>query len=305
LIVADLDSSALAGRLRGPGLRLRTGPVVTSVRSRLDEVRRGIALHYARHPVDEAGFADFHVRVDRPGGLRRWIEPQVVFHFDGEQPFTPLPGDQGFAMLEWSLNWCVASHCHQYLIVHAAVLERGGRALVLPAPSGSGKSTLCAALVFGGGWRLLSDELALIDLSRGHLLPLPRPMSLKNASIDLLRPFAPTAEFGEEVHETAKGRVTYVTPPAQGVVNATLPAMPAWVVTPQFEAGAPAQLERVSRARAFMSLVDNAFNYDVHGRRGFAALAAVMDRCESFAFTYSSLDEAVRVFGRLAEDPPA
>lgn len=208
-------------------------------------------------------------------------------------------------MLEWSLNWCVASHCHQYLIVHAAVLERGGRALVLPAPSGSGKSTLCAALVFGGGWRLLSDELALLDLTQGHLLPLPRPLSLKNASIDLLRHFAPTAEFGQEVHETAKGRVTYITPPAEGVLNATLPAMPAWVVTPRFEAGAPAQLDRVSRARAFMSLVDNAFNYDVHGRRGFAALAAMMDRCESFSFTYNSLDDAVAVFDGLAKGTAA
>jgi hypothetical protein len=48
------------------------------------------------------------------------------------------------------------------------VLERGGRALLLPAPSGSGKSTLCAGLAFNG-WRLLSDELALLDPCRlGH-----------------------------------------------------------------------------------------------------------------------------------------
>ncbi|HWR87769.1 MAG TPA: HprK-related kinase A [Acidiferrobacterales bacterium] len=280
---------------------MRTGPVVTSIRSPLHEVRRGIALHYAQHTIEpDQGFADFHVSVERPRSMRRWINQQVVFHFDSTQPFAPLPGDQGFAMLEWGLNWCVSSHCHQYLIIHAAVLERGGRALILPAPSGSGKSTLCAGLVFGGGWRLLSDELALIDMTSGHAVPLPRPVSLKNNSIDVIREFAPSALFGEVVHETVKGRVAHVRPPAEGVLRAGQSAMPGWVVLPRYVAGASALLQPLSRARAFMTLVDNAFNYNVHGRDGFAALADVIDRSGCHEFSYSSLPEAVAVFDQLA-----
>ena len=301
MIVEELAPPALARRLRQGGLRLRTGPVVTNIRSPLLAVGRGIALHYAQHVVEpEGGFSDFHIGVERPPTLRRWFNPQVIFRFDGMQPFAPLPGDQGFAMLEWGLNWCISSHCHQYLIVHAAVLERGGRALILPAPSGSGKSTLCAGLVFGGGWRLLSDELALIDPASGYVVPLPRPVSLKNNSIDVMREFAPTAHFGEVVHETAKGRVAHVRPPAEGVLRSSQTAVPAWVVLPHYEGGAPAELRPLSRARAFMSLVENAFNYNVHGRGGFAAFANVIDRCQCHEFSYSSLPEAVAVFDRLA-----
>jgi hypothetical protein len=102
----------------------------------LSAVVRGISLLYAQYPTDDAaeGFADFRVRVGRPRNLRRWLQPQAHFFFDGNLPFKPLPLDQAFPMLEWGLNWCVSSHCHQYLMFHAATVERSGRALILPAP---------------------------------------------------------------------------------------------------------------------------------------------------------------------------
>jgi hypothetical protein len=42
------------------------------------------------------------------------------------------------------------------------------------------------------------------------------------------------------------------------------------------------------------------FNYAVHGREGFAAMAALIDRCGCFEFSYSELDEAVTLFDQLA-----
>jgi hypothetical protein len=48
--------------------------------------------------------------------------------------------DQTYPMFEWGLNWCIASHAHSFLVIHATVVERGGRAMVLPAPPGSGKA---------------------------------------------------------------------------------------------------------------------------------------------------------------------
>ena len=299
MTVADLPPRALREQLRGRGLRLRTGPVVTRIRSRLDAVAHGISAHYATHAIeDEAGFADFSISVERPLGLRRWISPQVVFSLDGASSFAPLPGDQGFPMLEWGLNWCVSSHCHQYLIIHAAVLERRGKALILPAPSGSGKSTLCAALAFSG-WRLLSDELTLLDPQRGHIVPLPRPISLKNESIELIRSFAPQATFGPIVRETMKGSVAHVRPPEDAVSRDDEAALPGWVVAPRFSAGATARLESMPKARAFMSLVESAFNYHVHGREGFRAMTRLIDRADCYRFSYSRLDDAVRIFDGL------
>lgn len=300
MIVADLSDADLVRTLSGSGLRLRTGPLVTSIRSRMRPVIDGIRLHYAEHPVEPpVGFADFHVRIAPGGGLRRLFRPQVFFLFEDAASFNPLPIDQAFPMLEWGLNWCVSAHCHQYLVLHAAVLERGGRAVLMPAPPGSGKSTLCAALALSG-WRLLSDELALIDPATLAIFPLPRPVSLKNASIDVIRHFSSAATIGPEVPETTKGTVAHMKPPVQGVRDAHREALPAWIVFPRYVADVPARFEPVPRAQAFMQLVDNAFNYDVHGRQGFETLARVVDACSCNAFTYARLEEAVPLFAALA-----
>ena len=299
MIVGDLEGDALARALHGPGLGLRTGPIVTRITSPLRELAEGIGLLYREHPVDE-DFADFHVRIDRPSGVRGWLKPQVQFHFDGRPPFHPLPGDQGFPILEWGMNWCVSTHCHQYLIVHAAVVERGGRALILPAPPGSGKSTLCAGLVHRG-WRLLSDELTLLDPSSGHLIPLPRPVSLKNASIEVIRRFAPQAVLSPTVHDTLKGSVAHLKPPVESVHRALDQAAPRWIVMPRYEPGAEASLHLLSKGRAFMQLVDSAFNYHLHGPAGFELMGRVVEGCECYDFVYSDLEQAAAIFAELAK----
>lgn len=302
MILGELPAGELRRRLAGSGLRLRIGPVVAEILSSFRTVETAVALHYSGHEVVPASdFADFHVAVEPPPGVRRWVAPQAYFKFDDRSAFLPLPAAQAFPLLEWGLNWCVSVHCHQYLIVHAAVIERGGRALVLPAPPGSGKSTLCAALV-ARGWRLLSDELALVDLSAGRLMPMPRPISLKNRSIDVIRTFWPEARIGAVVPDTLKGSVAHVRPPIDSVRRAQESATPGWIVLPRFEAGAATELRPLSKCDAFMRLVDSAFNYNIHGRAGFAALAEMIDASVCHTFVYGgALDEAATVFDDLAK----
>ena len=304
--LGSIDARSVSRRLRdGSGLRLQIGPFVVEVGALPPDVAASLRALYADYPLASSdAFVDFRVGVRRRAAPGRPWTRQVVFGVEGQEPFNPLPGDQGFPLLEWGLNWCVYSMCHQYLILHAAVLERAGRALVLPAPSGSGKSTLCAGLLFHG-WRLLSDELALIDPHDGRIVPVPRPVSLKNASIEAMRRFAPTIRFDSRVEDTAKGIVAHFAAPAASVAAAAVPARPGWVVVPRFVAGAPARLQPIEKAHAFMSLVENAFNYDVFGVEGFELLAALVDRCETYEFEYGDLAEAVAVFARLADGPAA
>jgi hypothetical protein len=62
--------------------------------------------------------------------------------------------------------------------LHAAALEREGRAVLLVAESGGGKSTTSWGLLHHG-FRYGSDELAPIDLSSGGVLGFPHALCLK------------------------------------------------------------------------------------------------------------------------------
>ena len=300
LTVSCLSREQLRARL-AHGLHLRTGNFTTRLQSTIAEVAEGIGLLYADYPVAAAdAFADFHLRLLRPRSVRRWIRPQVELHYNGRALFKPLPLDQAFAMFEWGLNWCVASRVHSHLIVHAAVVEKAGRAAILPAPPGSGKSTLCAALVGRGGWRLLSDELAMLRLSTGQIAPLPRPVSLKNGSIEVIRGYVPDAVLSRPVTDTSKGTVAHMRAPRASVIGAAHSASPAWVVFPRYQAGADTRRTPLAPAHTFMELAENSFNYSVLGVRGFDALGRLIDQCQGHRLEYSRLDEALGFFDALA-----
>ena len=282
---------------------MKLGQFVVHINSTISNVAEGIDLMYGGFPLaTHEGFADFHVAVAPPPGLRRWVRPQVLFSHDGYIPFKPLPVEHGYALLEWGLNWCISSHCHQYLTIHAGVIERHGYAAILPAPPGSGKSTLCAALVHRG-WRLLSDELALVSRRDGLLVPIARPVNLKNQSIDIIRAFEPAAVIGTPAKETSKGTVAHMRAPEDSVRRVNEPAAPAWVIFPKYEAGSSPRLTPMPKGDAFMQLAESAFNYSALGEEGFRVLANVIDQCECHSFTYSNLDEAVAIFASL--EPPS
>jgi len=298
LTLGDLSRADLRQRLVA-GLSLRIGPFRYLVRSRLPPVAGGLANMYADFPLDDgSGFHDFHVRVDRVAGWRRWVRPQVSFWWDGQQPFKPLPADHAYALLEWGMNWCVAAQAHHYLLLHAAVLEHRGRCVILPGDPGAGKSTLTAALMLSG-WRLLSDELTVIDRDDGRIQPLARPVSLKNQSIDVIRAFDPQAVFGETAHDTHKGTVAHLRPSRESVGKLSCKGQPAHVVFPRWQVGAETRLSARAKADAFMHLANHAFNYSLLGRLGFDLCANLVDRCDCWDFSYSRLDEALPVFEEL------
>jgi len=301
--VSELSVRDLAARLRGPGIFLRTGPFVCHVRSPIPSVADGIHRLYADHSLStDTAFADFHVALSRPTGLRRWLRPQVLFHFDDRIPFKPLPLDQAFPMLEWGLNWCVANHAHQYLVVHAAAVAKDDRAMIMPAPPGSGKSTLCAGLV-ARGWRLLSDELTLISVDDGLITPLPRPVSLKNQSIQVMRQFAPHLAMTDECRDTVKGTVAHMGVPDDSIARGDTPARPAWIVFPRYRPGADTLLVPRKKGETLLQVAENGFNYSILGGRGFDCLTDTVERCGCYDFTYSRLAEAIDLFNTLEPAP--
>jgi len=302
VILSDLSAAEISIRLAGQGIGFRVGPISVCLKSKIPIISDSLQILYADYPLaNDSEFIDFHIRIAQPRNLRRWYHPQVCFYLDDKTPFRPLPLAQAFPVFEWGLNWCVASYLHRYLILHAAVIERNGKTLILPGEPGAGKSTLCAALV-SQGWRLLSDEMTLISTEDNRIISIPRPVSLKNESINIMSNFAPQFILGSDCEDTTKGTVAHVKPPVESVLRADESAGPGWVIAPQYKSGANTDLQPESKSMMFMTLIKNSFNYQFLGSKGFAALEQVIDESDCYQLTYSQLDSALEIIDSLSKN---
>jgi hypothetical protein len=292
VIVGEIPPRELARRFGSDGLALHTGPFVTRVRTALPDLVAALAYLYADFSVAaDHEVADFRVTVKEPW-WRRWWRPQAVLLEDDRMLFLPLPRRLALPMFEWGLNLCISGAAHEYLVVHAAAVERGGRAVIMPGPPGSGKSTLCAALI-SRGWRLLTDELTLLRPDSTDIAALPRPVGLKNESIDVIRTFVPGAPIGPIALQTVKGTVGHLRPPRESVRRAGEAASPRAVVFPTYSAHAAVSLAPLRKAETLFRLAKSSFNHNAQGVRGFELLANVIDTSACFELTYGDLGGAV------------
>lgn len=300
--VGELSAHEFECLLSGDGAGIRIGPFDGLFRVRVPGIAGPLQALYADHPLlDRERVFSFHLMLREAPRLLPWRARKVRFTVDGRQPHDDMPFEHALAVLEWGVNLIVALRFHRYLMLHAAVLARGDRALLMPAAPGHGKTTLCAALALRG-WRLFSDEFGLVLPETGRIVPVPRPMPLKNASIDVIGAFAPEAVFGPAIPGTIKGTVRHLKPPAASVAAQGQGARPAWVVFPRWEAGAPLDLTEIPKAEAFMLMATNAFNYELLGEPAFDALRGIVGQARCFRLRYSRLEEAIAALGKLADE---
>ncbi|TMJ19407.1 MAG: HprK-related kinase A [Alphaproteobacteria bacterium] len=239
---------------------------------------------YRGYPAPEGGIADFTVRLEPEKPWRRFLRPSVAIRGDYVLPdAAPLPLALGLLAAEMGMNLQMALGQKNWLLLHAASVEKDGRALILTGESGAGKSTL-AALLGERGWRLMGDEFALLDLESGMLLPFPRAVSLKNKAIAVMEAEAEAARFGPRLAGTPKGDIRHLRPNREAVERMGEGARPALILFPRF--GAEAAVRAVGQAETFMRLTQASTNYVALGEPGFTALTRLVRAVPALAIDY-------------------
>ena len=260
------------------------------------------ALYGSRliEPAHYHGFIDYKVSLSNTTGMRALVKPQARFLFEGIEPFKPFSVQQGHALIEWGLNWVVSSQEFSYVIIHAAVLATGDKAIVCPALSGSGKSTL-AAYLSRNGWRLLSDEMALISPNSSTVTPFVRPICLKNHSIDLAKRWFPDAFFSKVAVNTHKGDVIHLRPDPHSIEHSTTPAQVVGVIFPKYNQDTFLDVYKIDKAGCFQGLTQNAFNYGILGKDGVSSLINIAETSQCFEIHYNDMAEVNRFLSEVVE----
>jgi len=270
--------------------RLQVGPVSFRIGSEWREPIAQLRRLYADYPEPD-GACDFTVRLEAEKMWRRWLRPSVAIRGDYVLPdAAPLPLAQGLLAAEMGMNLQMALGQKRFLLLHAASVERDGRALLMTGHSGAGKSTL-GALLGERGWRFMGDEFALLGLEDGRLHPFPRAVSLKNESLGLFDGVDP-ARLGPVLQGTPKGTIRHLRPKAEAVARMDEPARPVMILFPRFGRDLEPVVRDVGAAEAFMRLTQASTNYVALGERGFDALTRFVGALPSHAIDYADTSQA-------------
>lgn len=275
--------------------RLQVGPVGFRVGSDWAAPIAELASLYRDYP--EPAFCDFTVRLEAERPWRRRLRPSATIRGDFTLPdAAPMALAHGLLAAEMGMNLQMALGQRRYLLLHAATVEQGGRALLLTGLSGSGKSTL-AAWLGERGWRLMGDEFALLDPETGLLHPFPRAVSLKNEAIAVIAAAVEPGRMGPLLEGTPKGRLRHFRPAADALARMAEPARPALILFPRF--GFEEALRPVGAAETFVRLTQASTNYTALGERGFRALTGLVTNVPALALDYPETDAAERAIATL------
>jgi len=300
-LIGDLSAKEFKRRLNEEGLGLRIGPFDAHLQIRVNNLYESLYRLYRDFPVlNNNRVFSFHAALEETRSWPLMGRNMVRFTVDGRAPHEDMPAGQALAVLEWGINLVIAMRSHCFIMLHAAVLEKNGHALLLPAEPGNGKTTLCTALAHHG-WRLFSDEFGLVRPGSLEFIPVPRLMPLKNESTAVIRAFSPDAELGPLIPGTRKGDITHVKPSAESIRNADITAPAKWMVFPRWTKDAPLQFDSLPKAHGYMMLASNSFNYELLGEQAFQTLKIISEQSQCFRLEYSDLDAALAALDRMAE----
>ncbi|MEK6636453.1 MAG: HprK-related kinase A [Pseudomonadota bacterium] len=252
---------------------------------------------YRDYPAPASLIPDYTVRLEAAKFARRLIRPSVAICGDYTLPeAVPQSLAHGLISAEMAMNLQMALGERRFLLLHASSVEKGGKVLIMTGESGSGKSTL-SALLASRGWRFMGDEFALIDPLTGDVCPFPRPISLKNEAIGVMRGMLPATRFGPLQADTAKGDICHLIPDDAAIAAMHNPAPPALILFPAY--GLPCDIRPVGKSEAFVRLTQASTNYTALGEAGFDALARLVKNVPIGAIDYPDTDTALALVDEL------
>lgn len=198
-----------------------------------------------------------------------------------------------------SALWTIAVNAHDFLLdLHAGVVGKDGRCILLPAAPGSGKSSLTTALAHSG-LDYYSDEVALVERFSFQVAPVPLAICVKNTGWDLMSRYYPELP-NLPIHRRGDDKlVRYVPPPSDAIHSK--PARVSHIIFPRYSMDGPTRLVPLERSAALARLMDQCLALRLRlDPVSVRSLVGWISDIDCYALAFSSLDEAVTLIRNAA-----
>ena len=233
-------------------------------------------LWYSVAPVDpDAREKDLFVGANR---IARFAEPYWLMRY-----------------LTWHVNRQAIAQSSRFVLLHAAVAEKQGAGVLLPAASESGKTTLIAGLI-RSGFGYLTDEAAAIDPRTLLIEPYPKPLTIDPGSWSILPELAPQSDSDTGRFFEGQWQVNADSVRSDAVSGRVKPAL---VVFPRYSRGARLDVEPIARSEALVLMLRHTFAVHDAGRRNFEVLGRILPTTKCYRMVSGDLEEACAVIGAL------
>jgi len=208
--------------------------------------------------------------------------------------------DQVVPMVKARVRQAAINRHRYFMAIHAGVVARGERCLLLPGAPGRGKTTLTAALS-REGFRYFSDEFAILEEKTLRVCPVPLGLTVKPGAVGPLIPYYPEIERLPE-HTREDGQlVRYLSPP-RDPAGWRESASVGWIVFPMYAPDAVTALRPVSKPDTLRRLLQECLVLPERlDRAGVEGLVRWMREVSCHELPMSSLGDAVRLLKELAE----
>lgn len=274
---------------------------------------RGVVHHYALGAIrfavwfEREEFARLaedalaHLRVAADAGLAHQIE--VTWHDpiigvrSHREAFEVVEPRMFMATLHSAMLRMACCAPGVFAALHASVVARGGRALVLSGQSGRGKTTLATALAHSG-FEFLSDEAALLDADF-RVWPAPVAFGLTDGSLPLLsqRVLAPGRLLAPLLRRDSTA-VHYLQP--EKVASGPVPL--GAVMFPRIAPGEPTRLEPVGLRAALGAIGEGGIEFPGTMDEGaIRRLVGGLQRVARYIVHVGSLADAVELLADWAD----
>ncbi len=198
-------------------------------------------------------------------------------------------------LIRQTIHHLIDNNCDG-MALHAAALSKNGKGIVLPGRSGSGKTTLSTWLA-ARGFNYLTDEFVFIEENTDTIQAFTRPPNVKVRGFDALNSY-----FDREKHadQTVQSKhVAMIPPHLLNPLNTLETACVSLIVFPKFKRGSALKLERLTKAKAGLALMEslvNARNLNGHGFNEAARLARTVP---GYSLEYGSFDQLQKDFDEI------
>jgi hypothetical protein len=176
--------------------------------------------------------------------------------------------------------------CHDGLMLHAALLSKRGRGLMIGGVSGAGKTSL-AAWLLRQGWTYHGDDQMYADALDLHWEGFVRPLCFKG---DWASIFPALVTRPESVATMGGQTLVPVSLFGQEVLSDTS-VRPGIMLFPTFRTGSEFSLKRLPAGQATLRLAQSILNGGNLIHRGVAQAAGIARSCPGYEMTYGSFDQ--------------